>query len=508
MHLHQRTLSSLSNWRSSVYVAFLMLLLLSACTPTQPAPAVHAVSQAITTTASTNLTLPATPTITLTPSSTPSLTRPQTSTPGPTSTTRPTATDTLTPTITPTFDVASIVTRTPAPPARCPVENPELVFDVNIPKDEIYWLAEPFLEFLNSGGTRKAVITAYASIYPRDLAAIQEWDVTGDGIPELLFEENFAHLYVYRCVDGQYVLHSAIDGTYHDNRPDIIALKDLNLNGVDEIVSLAGDDRYRGIEVLEWDGKGFQELNDSPELFEDYCTGMLGPSNVEIADIDGNGTQELILKQEIPIWSEYISGVPWRKETRTCTWNGKFFALIRTEYAEPEYRFQAVQDADRASLAGEYDRAIDLYQAAIFNDQLGWWSPERKAYETNRAHPGGTPQPLPAPDPREYPYLAAYSRFRLLLIHTLRGHTPEAQVVYDTLQSKFPAGQPGNEFAVMARLFLDEFGASADIGRACAKAVDYASVHPNILSYLGDSDHGWQSPTYTPGDVCPFTASP
>jgi hypothetical protein len=215
------------------------------------------------------------------------------------------------------------------------------------------------------------------------------------------------------------------------------------------------------------------------------------------------------LKQAIPIWSEYVDGLPWRKETRTCTWNGEKYVLTRTEFSLPEFRFQAVQDADRAALAGEYDRAIDLYRQAIFDDQLDWWSADREMYEIQQvAFETPVPWPTPIPDPAEYYYLAAYSRFRILVLHVLRGFTSDAKIVYDTLQAKFPDGEAGYEFVEMAALFWDEYQGSSDVGAACGKAIEYAAAHPDILPYLGSHYHGDQDHTYVPDDVCPFTSSP
>jgi hypothetical protein len=194
-------------------------------------------------------------------------------------------------------------------------------------------------------------------------------------------------------------------------------------------------------------------------------------------------------------------------------WNGEAFAFYRTEYARPQFRFQAVQDADQATRWAEYDNALDLYQQAIFSDKLDWWTQERRAYEqilwdsrwyAGSLTPTPTPLPFPTSDPNEYPNLAAYSRYRIMLLHLLRGYLPEAKIVYETLQEKFPADQPGHEFAEMATEFWNEYQTSHDIGQACNQSVEYARSHSEILTYLGSDYHGWQSHEYAPEDVCPF----
>ena len=46
----------------------------------------------------------------------------------------------------------------------------------------------------------------------------------------------------------------------------------------------------------------------------------------------------------------------------------------------PKYRFQAVYDGDDASRFGEYDRALALYQQAVFDEALLGWNPDFNPY--------------------------------------------------------------------------------------------------------------------------------
>ncbi len=235
---------------------------------------------------------------------------------------------------------------------------------------------------------------------------------------------------------------------------------------------------------------------------------------MDVLDTDGNGTLELVLKQEIPIWSEYSGGLPWRKETRICTWNGEAFVLINTKLAPPEYRFQAVQDGDMAALQRNFEKALSYYQQAIFDDKLDWWTQERRIYEIGVYGPEEIvkPTPLPSllPDPTEYSNLAAYAYYRIMLLHSLQNSIPEAQIAYDTLQEEFPPGKVGHAYAKMAFSFWQEFQQSENLGQACDKAIEYAAAHPvEILAYLGNSDYsdtyyGEQSLEYSPIDICPF----
>lgn len=173
----------------------------------------------------------------------------------------------------------------------------------------------------------------------------------------------------------------------------------------------------------------------------------------------------------------------------------------------PEYRFQAVQDADRYFLLGRYDEALALYKQAIYNDQLEWWTQERMDYilkMKTRWMAEDFSDPEPEPNPDEYAHLAAYSRYRILLHHVARGWLADAKVVYDTLQRYFPAGAAGHEFAEMATLFWEEYNRSGDMASACAPVVAYAGEIPGLFDDLGNVGTRSQSHRYIPEDICPF----
>jgi hypothetical protein len=338
--------------------------------------------------------------------------------------------------------------------------QPDKVPDFEYPvgnSDEFY---RQVLDFLNDGGAPQAIIKLYQ--WPNSVHIerdVQMIDLTGDGVPELLLTASQSSV-VYLCKEGQYRSMHLISETYHFTTPVIISIKDINRNGIPEIIFGAGDLRFQFYTVYEWDGSDFQVLNED----SDGCSILMGESTIET--VDNGKTIELLLKQGIPIWSEYSEGLPWRKETRTCIWNGTAFVFTKTQLAPPEYRFQAEQDGDRATLAGEYDKAFSFYQQAIFDDKLDWFSQDRRLAELNAA-PGVYPTPDQSMrDGAEYPNLAAYSYFRIMLLHIKRGFLPEAKTIYNTLQQKYPEGQPGHAYAEMATAFWQTYTSSKSMEQA------------------------------------------
>jgi hypothetical protein len=188
--------------------------------------------------------------------------------------------------------------------------------------------------------------------------------------------------------------------------------------------------------------------------------------------------------------------------------------LLSSEFSPPNYRYQAVQDGDRAMSRHEYDKALAFYQEAIFNEDLLGWSPAHKerskilhefAWDFDESHKG-TPEPaIPPDDPQEYPNLAAYARFRIMMLHILGEHLPEAQTVYETLREKFPEGKDGHEFTLIAQAFWNEYQLSKGIEGSCTQAISVAEKHKDILRFLGaDYHNSIQDIMYESKDLCPF----
>lgn len=340
-------------------------------------------------------------------------------------------------------------------------------------------------------------------------------DVTGDTMPDvvmdfsLFVEGQYADgaIFVFMCQEGRYkggavaVIGGQLFST-QDPDPGIRATQDMNQDGVPEIVfsyiEIIGTHANftRVFRILEWDGSKFADLIQG----DPYHPNAASVNNGDgvIRDTDGDGTLELVLTNGIGRGAE-MNG-PQRACTDVWAWNGVAFTLDCVESGPPEYRFQAVQDGDDATLCGHYDKALTFYQQAIFDDQLLGWSPDRlwpdSLYGTD---------PTPTPDPDERPRLSAYARYRIMLLYIVQGFMPESQIVYETLQDEFPAGAIGHQYAELATVFWEEYDASGDIAAACGKALEYASTHADeVLSPLGSGFYGFGQRDYAPEDICPL----
>ena len=316
----------------------------------------------------------------------------QTSLPSATPTASNTPLPTL-PTFTPTFDVSTIITVAPAPKAECPASIPYPEKDFNLIKfrqNGNYESAEEaVLGLLNKYGPEVLVNYGRDVGISSDEMAFQ--DFTNDGVPELALRLtlNIAStpFDIFGCKDGEYQVLLSITSNGLGYAPIIFSIEDTNKNGILELTILTGFLSQGGhsFEVYEWDEEKFANLL-SPFYENDLDSKYLwveATGKIHYDDIDNDFLNELILDSGVPVWEIYWSGLPWRNKRTYYKWNGQNYASYKIEFAQSEFRFQAVQDADLAMSQQEYDKALSLYEDAIFNEKA-----IRQKFATTFEHSG------------------------------------------------------------------------------------------------------------------------
>jgi hypothetical protein len=354
------------------------------------------------------------------------------------------------------------------------------------------------MEYLNSGGNIQAV---------RSVLSLDQEDLDGDTIPEIIIDGDTVTT-VIGCRDGKYANWLDLIADPDSFAPSLVSAQDMNLDGLPESVFMSkggsGWSRHYTIWIYEWYAGYPKQL-----LYVDDFRNVV----VQVADIDGDGVQELIVQgNNTANPDDLVLGGPFRDEIYIYKWNGDSFISEPVQYAAPQYRFQALQDTDRFSVQGQYDKALEYYQNVIFSGSLDWWSPEKKEqiyrdhlYTWNGQELVYPPTSTPLPENRsEYFELASYTYYRMVALHVYLGEMDAAQIQYNTLQQKFPADSPGHPYVEMATAFWDAYQSSGNMTTACGAAIKYAAEHPEILIPLGSDYHGWQSHIYVPADVCPF----
>ncbi len=510
------------------YLPVLLFLAFAGCvTQTLPAPTSTASPSP-----SISATLPAqTPSLTATRTPTasftalPSATRTATAL---TSLTSPTATHTLAyvyqrPTVTrmPTFDINHNPTLTPAAPAVCPTvaSGPAPAFEPPPTSDPVTGevfigvrVIDNILPYANTYGLWQLYteINRLASLGQCSGESLAYRDLTNDGVPELMFNtlgmEFSGKLFALGCQEGEIrVLYEQYGGGL--GAPKVRSIVDGNRNGIPELLLITNWDNRGGrdFQVYEWDGDRFSNrlfpsIPDYPDSGYIYV-GVFG--KVFFTDLDGDGFQELVSNTgNHPV---FPSEIPSRNVNCIYEWNGEYYVAVQKQYSPPEYRFQAAQDGDLFTLLGEYNRALEMYRQVIYSETLGGWSPELREYLVDSFFEYGisdVPAP-PVPDPLEYPNLAAYAHYRIVLLYVLQGWDTDARAIYQSLQARYPEGQPGHAYAELAFSFWNEYQSSGDLNLSCDRAVDYAAAHQSeILDYLGSDNWGDYSREYQPSDIC------
>jgi hypothetical protein len=433
----------------------------------------------------------------------------------------PTRTPTVTSTITATIDAYSFKTVTPEYVGRCPVDKQisgeeylkifSSYSDNDISDMMFMWETErSFLTLLNSYGKKAfdRMVTDSNYKFWRKINT-RLVDLTGDGVNEFIII--WTRLGVYGCKDDQYVNLLDIGPDGYMQPVKIINISDGNRNGLPEVfirmgVYSQGGQSYALYEYAQ--GVFHSLVRPGPGgSFADIYVQATG--NISIYDIDGDGLSEIYNYVGIPVWSTYYEGIPWRKEWDTYRWDGEYYTLSRRDFAAPEYRFQAAYDGDNFSHRGEYDKAFDSYQRVILSDGLQWYSPARAQYiwDAFMSNIGGNPLPtLQSPDPDEYPNLAAYAHYRMMLVKVLQGSMMDAEYELKALQKKYPEGTPGEIFARVAQIFWEEYHLSGNIGQSCSRVIKLVEDNQvEVFKYLGiDGYMGMYLPRYTPLDICPF----
>ncbi|MEP6894362.1 MAG: tetratricopeptide repeat protein [Chloroflexota bacterium] len=427
-----------------------------------------------------------------------------------TQTSLPTMTNT--PAITSTFDPASIVTHTPSVAETCPplanIAAPKFSkpdYSVITFKDN----EQTVLDFLNQGGKPETLIKAVKNsgwLKRGDING-QIKDITGDNVPEIILSPS--EIYVLGCIDSKYkillkVANEGIAINYEQNR--IVAIEDMNLDGIPELVIASylcgGTNAGMCLDgwIYEWDGKQFAtKLQVSLEGRQKSGAQPV----MEVRNANDDQLLELTVTGEILGGGDYYYSFPWRQETDTYVWNGNEFIQHGSKFSSPQFRYQVVQDADRAILNEDYENAIKMYQNSIFGN-YDWFSAERKQYIIDNAS-GISNSAEPDVDSNEQPNLAGYSYFRIMLTYLLQGNLDDAQKAYERIHKNFAKDSIGYDYVLIADAFWNEYQLSQDMEKACGKAIEYVKEHSDILKYLGSDYHNtFQDIMYKPEDICPF----
>jgi hypothetical protein len=315
-------------------------------------------------------------------------------------------------------------------------------------------------------------------------------------------------VFILGCRDRRYaLLHLLIlDRAETDLPSGLLAVEDLNANGVKEIVistvenTAAGGGQNLFAKVLEWDGGAFRELL-FPESGDYFSSNTLN-APVDFRDIDGNGTREILVPRNA--WTDG-AGVdcglgPDRNSSAVWMWDGDLYRYMWREFAAPHYRFQAAYDGDYYSYLGLFRDAETMYLRAVFDSSL------KPGSSVDWGRDGGCPLGENAkPDSTEPQRIQAYARFRLVELFVRVGRVLEAQTHWNELRARYPIGAPGHIYSYLANAFWWEYSKEGDVSAACAAVRQEAQKNEKETFGLFAS-YGELNPGPTADTICPFSS--
>jgi hypothetical protein len=178
---------------------------------------------------------------------------------------------------------------------------------------------EAITSYLNEGGAVDALATSLAPTDSADepiLLQVVSQDVTGSGLPDTLMAVTIpygggsgeAHVLFFTCKAGRYTEQilfrragagSRAEGLYEGGGAVIESLRDLNGNGVPDVLFSVHWLDWGEVHILEWDGERFCSLIEYENLLghtsywiEDFGGG------VEIVDVEGDGLYEIVVGEQ------------------------------------------------------------------------------------------------------------------------------------------------------------------------------------------------------------------
>jgi len=276
-------------------------------------------------------------------------------------------------------------------------------------------------------------------------------------------------LTIYTCREGTVrLLYTYVPGAWFGL--NLIGAADVTQDGQADLVfteiACGAQTCWHTLHVWSWAGRDFQERVGETFTFVDAAFAMQdGLISVGSA---GSGA---------------IDAGPQRPITTTLAWAGNGLTVTATMTGPTIYRYHVFRDGDEALFAGRYAYALDAYLRVRNSQMLKAWA-------------------VPISRDEEEHWFAALADWRLLLVELQLKNQSNAQGYYDHLLDKFPAGTAGYAVVVLAQRFWDSYSAQADVPLACAAAIR-APEAQDVLDFL--NSFGYDNPTYTWGDLCPFT---
>lgn len=343
-------------------------------------------------------------------------------------------------------------------------------------------ISRSIIDALSSGASPAGIADTLRSdwrVLDEDGTARTDLDLTGDGVPEVIFAysppEDGGTLLIAGCLEGRYTLRYQ---TVSDEPapPEILLNIDMNRDFLTDLLFVTRacdttlDECSYRTHLITWQP-------DLGRFVSLLGTTILSENPPDATDIEPDEVYELIIRLSDD--GDETTG-PLRTGTIIYDWNGTVYVPSIPRLDAPEYRIQLIHQADRYFAEQDMIQAGLLYEDAITDDDLeDWWDEEK-------------------------PTLVAYAFYRLILARAFADDgDDQLNGLFQLMRETFPETEPAPLFVELSRLFLENFIASRDISAACGTILPVIEAQPQeTLDLL--NRYGNRSPTYTANDLCPF----
>lgn len=356
----------------------------------------------------------------------------------------------------------------------CPAADPAATLDPVMPPSAAQ-IDDALARYLNAGGNADNLTVFMRQNWDalgETGFARGDLDLTGEGTPEIIVSyrapDAGGTLLVFGCIDGRYL--ARYEAALGGDAPEMLTIGDLNLNGAPELLfgsaNCAETCAYT-TQMLTWSADRARFVN----LLSGVITSASAPT---VEDIDSDRISELIVRMEDNGDAE--TG-PLRTGFTVYDWDGASYVRSITQLNPPRFRIQVLHDADAQFTAGSVDQAIALYNLAVDSPGLENWYPDEAAT------------------------LRSYARYRLLIAYAFT-EDPRLLATYQAIGTESPDPATAPVYAALSQAFWNAYQVTNNLNSACLEVQALIGARPEAVSLL--NRYGSRSPTYAPGDLCPF----
>lgn len=299
------------------------------------------------------------------------------------------------------------------------------------------------------------------------------------------------------CGDREYELIPISGSDYEYNCQADFCLYRIMVNDIADLdfpqVLVAFEERFSNWSYPLITVTGWRDGHWVSFMHEELNIGPLVSLTVYDSDHDGLA--------EISVWGYRLGTMMFeigRPVMLRYEWQTDRIILKETEPMPSPYRFQILEDAQRALDIGDIQYAIALYLSAadgFYIDEPSFGTKglyQETEYDLSLDKVAGE-------------YQTSFARFRLIYLYEFIGQHDDVDYQLRVMQGYYPSGEPGSEFAELTSTFVEKSRQGITLPDACRASVEFiVDKYPDVTGFNGHiGSWGFTSIDYTEDNLCP-----